>query len=29
VTDSAVLEQLCLVGRQVARFAPLVERSGG
>ncbi len=29
VTDPAVLEQLCLVGRQVARFAPLVERSGG
>ncbi len=27
VTDSAVLEQLCLVGRQVARFAPLVEKS--
>jgi FMN reductase len=27
VTDSGVLEQLCLVGRQVARFAPLVERS--
>lgn len=27
VTDTAVLEQLCLVGRQVARFAPLVEKS--
>jgi FMN reductase len=27
VTDPAVLDQLCLVGRQVARFAPLVERS--
>ena len=26
-TDPAVLEQLCLVGKQVARFAPLVERS--
>jgi len=27
VTDSAVLEQLCLIGRQVARFAPLVVRT--
>ncbi len=27
VTDPAVLEQLCLIGKQVARFAPLVERS--
>ncbi len=27
VTDPAVLEQLCLIGRQIARFAPLVERS--
>jgi len=26
-TDPAVVEQLCLIGRQVARFAPLVERS--
>ena len=26
-TDPAVLEQLCLVGKQVARFAPLVEHS--
>ena len=27
VTDAAVMEQLCLVGKQVARFAPLVDRS--
>ncbi|HEX7848409.1 MAG TPA: NADPH-dependent FMN reductase [Sphingomonas sp.] len=27
VTDAAVLEQLCLIGRQVARFAPLVVRT--
>ena len=27
VTDPAVLEQLCLIGRQVARFAPLVLRT--
>ena len=27
VTDPAVLEQLCLIGRQVARFAPLVVRT--
>jgi FMN reductase len=26
-TDPAVVEQLCLIGRQVARFAPLVERT--
>jgi FMN reductase len=26
-TDPAVLEQLCLIGRQVARFAPLVVRT--
>ena len=26
-TDPAVLEQLCLVGKQVARFAPLVGRT--
>jgi FMN reductase len=26
-TDSAVIEQLCLVGKQVARFAPLVDRT--
>jgi FMN reductase len=26
-TDPAVVEQLCLIGRQVARFAPLVERA--
>lgn len=26
-TDPAVVEQLCLVGRQVARFAPLVDRT--
>jgi FMN reductase len=26
-TDPAVVEQLCLVGKQVARFAPLVERT--
>ena len=29
VTDPAVMEQLCLVGKQVARFAPLVDRSDG
>jgi FMN reductase len=28
-TDPAVVEQLCLIGRQVARFAPLVERTSG
>jgi len=28
VTDPTVMEQLCLVGRQVARFAPLVDRTG-
>jgi len=28
-TDLAVVEQLCLIGRQVARFAPLVERTSG
>lgn len=28
-TDPAVVEQLCLVGKQVARFAPLVERTNG
>jgi FMN reductase len=27
VTDAAVMKQLCLVGRQVARFAPLVDRT--
>jgi FMN reductase len=27
VTDAAVMEQLCLIGKQVARFAPLVDRS--
>lgn len=27
-TDPAVVEQLCLVGRQVVRFAPLVEHTG-
>ena len=27
VTDPAVLEQLCLIGRQVARFAPLSVRT--
>ena len=27
VTDPAVMEQLCLVGKQVARFAPLVDRT--
>ncbi len=26
-TDPAVVEQLCLIGRQVARFVPLVERT--
>ena len=26
-TDPAVVEQLCLIGKQVARFAPLVERT--
>ena len=26
-TDPAVIEQLCLVGKQVARFAPLVDRT--
>ena len=26
-TDPAVVEQLCLVGKQVARFAPLVDRT--
>ncbi|MES2096764.1 MAG: NADPH-dependent FMN reductase [Pseudomonadota bacterium] len=26
-TDPAVVEQLCLVGKQVARFAPLMERT--
>ena len=28
-TDPAVVEQLCLIGRQVARFAPLVEKTSG
>ena len=28
-TDPAVVEQLCLIGRQVARFAPLLERTSG
>ncbi|MBS0478058.1 MAG: NAD(P)H-dependent oxidoreductase [Proteobacteria bacterium] len=27
-TDPAVIEQLCLIGKQVARFAPLVDRGG-
>jgi FMN reductase len=26
-TDPAVIEQLCLIGKQVARFAPLVDRT--
>ncbi|MGN6818683.1 MAG: NADPH-dependent FMN reductase [Sphingomonas sp.] len=29
VTDAAVLDQLCLIGRQVARFAPLSVRTSG
>lgn len=28
-TDPAVVEQLCLIGRQVARFAPLSVRTSG
>lgn len=28
-TDPAVVEQLCMIGRQVARFAPLVEKTSG
>ncbi|MBN8809429.1 MAG: NAD(P)H-dependent oxidoreductase [Sphingomonas sp.] len=27
-TDQAVVDQLCLIGRQVARFAPLVDGKG-